>query len=101
LGGLAVKLSLHTHRSADKYGHASAHGSCKVNQAANLLGADIKLAKIVREKAGIIDMEKATHVEFSRTFYLIRVAVPGFGSIAIHDSHIKYLSKYIRYPDKL
>jgi len=61
----------------------------------------IKLAKIVREKAGIIDIEKATHVEFSRTFYLIRAAVPGFGSIATHDSHIKYLSKYIRYPDKL
>jgi hypothetical protein len=36
-GELAVKLSLHTHCSADKYGHASAHGSCKVNQAANLL----------------------------------------------------------------
>jgi glycosyltransferase involved in cell wall biosynthesis len=61
----------------------------------------IKLAKIVREKAGIIDMEKATHVEFSRTLYLIRATVPGFGSIATHDSHIKYLSKHIRYPDKL
>jgi hypothetical protein len=62
---------------------------------------NVKLAKIIREKAGIIDMEKATHVEFSRTFYLIRATVPGFGSIATHDSHIKYLSKYIRFPDKL
>jgi len=61
----------------------------------------IKLAKIVREKAGIIDIEKATHVEFPRSFYLIRSAVPGFGSIATHDSHIKYISKYIKYPDKL
>jgi hypothetical protein len=29
-GELAVKLSLLAHCSADKYGHASAHGSCKV-----------------------------------------------------------------------
>ena len=29
-GAFAVKLSLHTHCSADRYGHASAHGSCKV-----------------------------------------------------------------------
>jgi len=29
-GAFAVKLSLHTYPSADRYGHASAHGSCKV-----------------------------------------------------------------------
>jgi GT2 family glycosyltransferase len=61
----------------------------------------IKLAKIVREKAGIIDMEKATHIEFSRSFYLIRSMAPGAGSIATHDFHIKYLSKYVKYPNKL
>jgi len=60
----------------------------------------IKLAEIVREKAGIIDMEKATHIEFSRSFYLIRSMAPGAGSIATHDFHIKYLSKYIKRPNK-
>jgi hypothetical protein len=29
-GAFTVKLSLHPYRSADRYGHASAHGSCKV-----------------------------------------------------------------------
>jgi len=65
----------------------------------------VKLAKIVREKAGIIDIEKAVHVEFSRSYYLIRSIVPGAGSIVTRagylNPHIKYLSKYIRYPDKL
>jgi GT2 family glycosyltransferase len=60
-----------------------------------------KLAEIVREKVGIIDLEKAVHVEFSRSYYLTRALIPGISSTVKHDMHIKYLSKYIKHPNWL
>jgi len=60
-----------------------------------------KLAEIVREKVGIIDLEKAVHVEFSRSYYLTRALIPSVGSTVKHDMHIKYLSKCIKHPNWL
>ena len=60
-----------------------------------------KLAEIVREKAGVIDLEKAVHVEFRRSYYLARALIPGYSSMINHDTHIKHLRKYIKYPDWL
>jgi GT2 family glycosyltransferase len=60
-----------------------------------------KLAEIVREKAGVIDLERAVHVEFTRSYYLARALIPGYSSMTSHDTHIKYLKKYIKYPDWL
>jgi GT2 family glycosyltransferase len=60
-----------------------------------------KLAEIVREKVGIIDLERAVHVEFRRSYYLARALIPGYSSLINHDTHIKHLRKYIKYPDWL
>jgi len=60
-----------------------------------------KLAEIVREKAGVIDLERAVHVEFPRSYYLARALIPGYSSMINRDMHIKYLRKYIKYPDWL
>ena len=60
-----------------------------------------KLAEIVRGKAGVIDLEKAVHVEFPRSHYLASALIPGYKSMTNLDAHIKYLSKYIKYPDWL
>jgi GT2 family glycosyltransferase len=60
-----------------------------------------KLAEIVREKVSVIDLEKAVHVEFPRSYYLARALIPGYSSMINRDTHIKYLRKYIKYPDWL
>ncbi len=56
----------------------------------------LKLAEVVRNKAGIIDLEKAVHVEFPRTYYTARAFLPRTAMFMKQDTHIKYLNKYIR-----
>ena len=64
-----------------------------------------KLAEVVREKVGTIDLENAVHLEFPTSYYLCRAAIPGFGtiyrSVVKHYTHIRHLKKYIRHPDWL
>lgn len=58
----------------------------------------LKLAEVVRNKAGTIDLEKAVHVEFPRTYYITKAFLPRTLMLMKQDTHIGYLSRYIRDP---
>ncbi len=58
----------------------------------------LELARIVRNKAGIIDLEKAVHIEFLKTYYVMRAFLPRTSSLITLDTHINYLNRYIKIP---
>ncbi len=66
----------------------------------SIIEEGMNLSRLVRDKAGIMDLEKTVHIEFPVTHYITRALLP---TLSMHISrvstHIKYLRRYIRVPN--